>query len=68
MTRQGRMLGGRDALEAMLGAGVGHMYRACDRVLRRTVVVAVGSGAASRFPGEPARGVRLEVMSVLYRY
>jgi hypothetical protein len=52
----------------MLGAGVGHMYRACDRVLRRTVVVAAGSGAASRFPGEPARGVRLEVMSVLYRY
>jgi hypothetical protein len=24
--------------------------------------------AASRFPGEPAGGVRLEVMNVLYRY
>jgi hypothetical protein len=25
-------------------------------------------GAASRFPSAPARGVRLEVISVVYRY
>lgn len=42
MTPHGRMLGGRYALGAMLGAGVGHMYRARDRVLRRTVAVAAG--------------------------
>jgi eukaryotic-like serine/threonine-protein kinase len=49
MTLQGRVLGGRYALGARLGAGgMGEVYRARDRVLQRTVAVKVLSAAATQ--------------------
>jgi serine/threonine-protein kinase len=51
MTLQGRVLGGRYALGAMLGAGgMAQVYRARDRVLQRTVAVKVLSSPYDQDP------------------
>jgi eukaryotic-like serine/threonine-protein kinase len=51
MTLQGRVLGGRYALGAMLGAGgMAQVYRAHDRVLQRTVAVKVLSSPYDQDP------------------
>jgi serine/threonine protein kinase len=56
MTLQGRVLAGRYALGAMLGAGaVGQVYRARDRVLQRTVAVKVLASPYDQGPDLVAR-------------
>lgn len=56
MTLQGRVLAGRYALGAMVGAGgMGQVYRARDRVLERTVAVKVLSAASTDDPELVAR-------------
>ena len=56
MTLQGRVLAGRYALGALLGAGgIARVYRARDRVLQRTVAVKVLSAPHDQDPDLVAR-------------